>query len=71
VKDEVLDTAKEERNILHTMKGIEANWVCHFVRSNCLLKHVIELNVERKIERAGGRGRRIKQLLDDPEEKRR
>jgi hypothetical protein len=40
--EEVLHTVKEERNILHTTKRRKANWIGHILRSNCLLKHVIE-----------------------------
>jgi hypothetical protein len=39
---EVLHRVKEERNILHTIKRRNANWIGHIVRRNCLLKHVIE-----------------------------
>jgi len=38
---------------------------------NYLWKHVIERKVERMFEVTGGRGRRHKQLLNDPKEKRR
>jgi hypothetical protein len=38
---------------------------------NCLLKHVIEKNVEGRVEMTGRWGRRHKQLLDDLKEKRR
>jgi hypothetical protein len=41
------------------------------MRRKCLLKHVIEGNVEGRIEMKGRRGRRRKQLLDDLKEKRR
>jgi hypothetical protein len=51
--EQVLQTVKEERNILHTIKRGEANWLCHILHRNCLLKHVIEGKIERKIE---GRG---------------
>jgi hypothetical protein len=36
-----------------------------------ILKHVIEENLEGRIEMTGRRGRRRKQLLDDLKEKRR
>ena len=39
-------------------------------RRNCLLKHVIEGKMEGRIEVAGKRGRRHKQLLDEFGEKR-
>jgi hypothetical protein len=40
--EEVLHRVKEERNILHTIKRRKANWIGHILRTNCLLKHVIE-----------------------------
>jgi hypothetical protein len=40
------------------------------LRRNCLLKHVIEGEIEGRIEVTGRRGRRSKQLLDDLMEKR-
>jgi hypothetical protein len=47
VKNEgVLQSVKEERNILHTVKLRKANWIGHILRKNCLLKHVIEGKVE-------------------------
>jgi len=51
---------KEERNILHTLKRTNANWIGHIVRRNCLLKHVIEGKIEGWIEVTGGRGGRRK-----------
>jgi hypothetical protein len=62
---------QEERNILHTIKRRNANWIGHILRRNCLLKHVTEGKLEGRIEMTGRRGRRRKQLLDDLEEKRR
>jgi hypothetical protein len=41
------------------------------LRRNCHLKHVIEGNVEERIEVTGRRGIRCQQLLEDLEEKRR
>jgi hypothetical protein len=66
---EVLHEVKEERNIVHTIKRREANWIGHILRRNCLLKHVIEGKIEGRIEMTGRRGRRGKQLLDDLKEK--
>ena len=40
--EEVLQTVKEERNILHTIKRSKAKWLSHILHSNCLLKHVIK-----------------------------
>ena len=64
--EEVLHRVKEERNILHTIKTIKANWIGHILRKkNCLLKHVIEGRTEGRIEVRGRRGRKRKQLLCD------
>jgi hypothetical protein len=41
VKNEVLHSIKEERNILHTVERRKANWIGHVLRRNYLLKHVI------------------------------
>jgi hypothetical protein len=38
------------------------------LRRDCLLKHVIEGNLEGRIEMTGRRGRRRKQLLDELDE---
>jgi hypothetical protein len=62
--EEVLHRAKEERDILHTVKRRKANWIGHILRRNCLLKHVTEGRIEGRIEGAGRRGRRRRQLLD-------
>ena len=62
--EELFHGAKEERNILRTIKRRKADWIGHIMRRNCFLKHVIEGQIERRIEVTGGRGRRRKQLLD-------
>jgi len=36
----------------------KANWIGHILRGNCLLKHVIEGNIEGMIEVTRRRGRR-------------
>jgi hypothetical protein len=56
VRNEVLHTVKEERNILYTIKRRKANWIGHILRRNCLLKHVIEGKREGRIEVTGSRG---------------
>jgi hypothetical protein len=61
-------TVREERNILHTTKRRNANWIGHILRRNSLLKHLTEGKLEGRIEMTG---RRRKQLLDDLKEKRR
>jgi hypothetical protein len=48
VRNEVLHTVKEERNILHTIKRRTVNCSGHILRRNCLLKHVIEGKVEER-----------------------
>jgi hypothetical protein len=54
---------KEERNILHTIKRRNVNWMGDILRRNCLLKHVVEGKIEERIEVTGRRRRRRKQLL--------
>jgi hypothetical protein len=56
---------KEERNVLNTIKRKKAKWLLHILRRNCLLKHVIEGEIEGRIEVTGKRERRCKQLLVD------
>jgi hypothetical protein len=68
--EEVLQGAKEERKILHTVKRRKANWIGHILRRNCLLKHVIEGTIKTGVEIVRRRGRRRKQLLHDPKETR-
>jgi hypothetical protein len=56
--EKVLQRAKEERNILHTVNRRKANWIGHVLRRNCLLKQVIEGKVAERIEVTGRRGTR-------------
>jgi hypothetical protein len=58
---DVLHGIKEQRNILHTssVNRRKANWICHILGRNCLLKHVIEGKIEGRIGVTGKRGRRI------------
>jgi hypothetical protein len=44
--EEVLHSAKEERNIIDTAKGRKANWIGHILHRNCCLKHIIEVKIE-------------------------
>jgi hypothetical protein len=44
---------------------MEANWIGHILRRNCLLKEVIEGKIKGRKEVTRRRGRRRKQLLDD------
>jgi hypothetical protein len=43
---EVLHRFKEVRNILRTIKRKKANWIGQILHRNCLLKHIIEENIE-------------------------
>ena len=60
--EEVLQTVKEERNILHAIKLRKDRFIGHILRRNRQLKHVAE--EEGRIV-TGRRGKRRKQLLDD------
>ena len=42
VRNEVLYKVKEKRKILHIAKRKKANWICHILRRNFLLKHITE-----------------------------
>jgi hypothetical protein len=47
--EEVLLRVSEQRNILRTIKRNKANWVCHILRRNCLIKDRIEGSVKAMI----------------------
>jgi hypothetical protein len=49
----MLQRVKEERNILHAVKGRKANWTGHILCRNWLLKHVIAGKTEGRIEVTG------------------
>jgi len=57
-------------DILHTINRRKANWIGHILGKTCLLKHVIEVEIDRRIEVRRTRERRSKQLLHGLEEKR-
>jgi len=40
--EEGLQRVKEEKNILPSINKKKDNWICHILRMNCLLKHVVE-----------------------------
>jgi hypothetical protein len=44
---------------------VETNWTGHILRKNCILKLVIEGNIEGRIEVKGRGGTRRKQLRDE------
>ena len=71
-KRELLRTrrSKEERNILHRVKRTKANRIGRILLRNCLVRQVIEGEVEGRIEGMGRRGTRGKHLLDDLKETR-
>jgi hypothetical protein len=68
IKEEVLHRPKYGRNILQTIKRRETNCIVCILYRDCLLKHVIEGKIERRILVAGKRRRRRRQLLNDLEE---
>jgi ribosomal 50S subunit-associated protein YjgA (DUF615 family) len=47
--EDILHAVKEERNILHTIKRRNANWIGHMLRRNCLLICMIEEKLEGRI----------------------
>jgi hypothetical protein len=64
-----MQEVKWERKTLQTVKRRKGNLTGHILRKNCLLRHVIEGNIEGRIEVTGRRGRR-KELLDVLKKKR-
>jgi len=61
----------DERNILQTIKIRKANWIRQILHKNCLIKYVIEGEIDVRIEVTVRRGRRRKQLVNDFKENRR
>jgi len=56
---------REDMNVLHSVKGRKANLIGDILRRNCLLKHLIEEKIYRRIYVTGRWERRRKQLLTD------
>jgi len=54
---EVLQRVKEERIILQILKRMNANWIDHILHRNCLLKHLIQGQIEGRISLTGRQGR--------------
>jgi len=54
VKNEVLHTVKEDRNILHTIKRKKVNGIGHNLHRKYLLNHVPEGKI--KVEGTDGQG---------------
>jgi hypothetical protein len=70
VKNEVLLSVKEQRNILHEISKRKANWIGHILCRNCLLQQVIEGKIKEDIGLKGRRGRRRRKLLHELKERR-
>jgi len=68
--EDVLLRVKEQRNILHEIRKLKANWIGHTLRRNCLLQRVIEGKIKGGIEVTGRQGRRRRKLLDEHKERR-
>jgi hypothetical protein len=49
----VLQRAKEEMNILRTIKLRKANWICYILHRNCPLTHVIKGKIAGRIQVTG------------------
>jgi hypothetical protein len=68
--EEVMLRVKEQRNILREIRKQKANWIGHILRRNCLLKRVIEGQIQGGMEVTGRQGRRRRKLFDDLKERR-
>ena len=58
------------KDYFQVIKRREANWIGHILGTNCVLKHLVEVNLEGRLEVTRRRGRRRKKLVDDFKEKR-
>jgi hypothetical protein len=70
VRNELLLTVKEQRNILHEIIKWKANCIGHILCGNCHLQQVIEGKTKGGIAVTGRRGKRRGKLLDDLKERR-
>jgi hypothetical protein len=68
--EDVLLRVKEQRNILHEISKLKANWIGHILCRNCFLQQVIEGKIKGGIEVTGRRGRRRRKLLEEVKERR-
>jgi hypothetical protein len=50
--EEVLLRAKEQRNILHEIRKLKANWIGHILHRNCLQRKVIEGYIKGREDRS-------------------
>jgi hypothetical protein len=57
------------QQIFTTVIRRKVNWIGHILHRHCLLKHVIEGNIGRRIDMTERQGRRHKKLPDDLTEK--
>ena len=67
---EILYRVKKERNVIHALKRWKANWIGFIFRRKCLLNQIIEGKVDGGIEGMERRGRILRQLLGNLQEKR-
>ena len=65
-----MDCQREDQCHIININKIQANWIGHILRRNCLLQWVIEGKIKGGIEVTGRRGRRRRKLLDDLKERR-
>jgi hypothetical protein len=68
--EDVLLRVKEQRNILHEIRKLKANWIGHILRRNSLLQRVIEGKIQGGIQVTGRQRRGRRNLLDDLKERR-
>jgi hypothetical protein len=54
-----------EKNILRVIKRRNGNWISHISCQKCVLKDVIQGNMEGKIEGTEWQERSLKRLLDN------
>jgi hypothetical protein len=52
------------------IKRRQANWIGYILLTNCVLKHLVEVRLEGRMEVTRRRGIRRKKLVDDLKEKR-
>jgi hypothetical protein len=69
-RNEVLLSVKEQRNILHEISKLKANWIGHMFRKNCPLRRAIEGKIKGGKKVTERRERRSRKLLYSFKEKR-
>ena len=60
--EEVLQSVKKERTVLHTINRRKAKYIGHILRKNCFIRHATKGKIKGKSKVTG---RRRNQLLDD------